>query len=88
MSEEDKSQNGGWRLDRHITLAVILAVALETAGAMVWAGMVHERIRQLETEVSAQAPVAERLARLEEQTDFIRAAIARVEARLEDQRPQ
>ena len=47
-----------WRLDRSITLGVILALTLQTAGALMWTGAANERLDQLETRADATAPVA------------------------------
>ena len=73
-----------WRLDRSITLGVILALTLQTAGALMWTGAENERLDQLETRADASAPVAERLARLEAHAAYSRAALERIERRLEE----
>ena len=78
MSEEAR-----WRLDRQVSLAVIVAVVLQAGGALLWAGQAAARIDQLEARVQAQGPLAERLARLEEQAVAARAALDRIEAKLE-----
>ena len=72
-----------WRLDRSITLGVILALTLQTAGALMWTGAANERLDQLEIRADASAPVAERLARLEAHAAYSRAALERIERRLE-----
>jgi len=68
---------------RRIPLAVIAALALQTAGALVWAGGAAARIAVLEDRIGEQRQVAERLARLEEQSKATRAAVERIEMRLE-----
>ncbi len=73
-----------WRLDRSITLGVILTLTLQTAGALMWTGAANERLDQLETRADASAPVAERLARLEAHAAYSRAALERIERRLEE----
>lgn len=73
----------GWRLERSITLGVILALTLQTAGALMWTGAANERLDQLEIRADATAPVAERLARLEAHAAHSRAALERIERRLE-----
>lgn len=65
-----------------IPAAVLVALAVQTAGALVWAGGAAARIATLEARVEQQASVNERLARLEEQAAATRAAIERIEARL------
>ena len=72
-----------WRLDRSITLGVILALTLQTAGALIWTGATNERLDQLESRADASAPVAERLARLEAHAAHNSAALERIERRLE-----
>lgn len=67
-------------------VAVIVAIALQAAGALLWAGQAAARIDELQGRIEAQAPVAERLARLEAQTVAMRASLDRIEARL-DRRP-
>jgi len=73
----------GWKLDRQITAGLVLAVVLQTAGALLWAGRTAERMEQLEARLAAQAPVAERLARLEEQAMANRVTLERIELKLD-----
>ncbi|AZU04603.1 hypothetical protein X907_2080 [Glycocaulis alkaliphilus] len=72
----------GWRIDRQITLGVLVTLALQTAGGLIWAGATSERIRHLELRVEATAPVYERIARLEENSAYTRLALERIERRL------
>jgi len=64
-------------------LAIVITVLLQAAGALLWAGQAAARIDELQSRIEAQAPVAERLARLEEQAAFTRAAVERIEAKLD-----
>ena len=64
-------------------MAVLVAVAIQTAGALLWAGGAAARISALEARVEGQGSVAERLARLEEQTVAVRQAVERLERRME-----
>jgi hypothetical protein len=68
---------------RRIPVAVIAALAVQTVGGLIWAGGAASRIATLEERVGEQRLVAERLARLEEQSLATRAAVERVEMRLE-----
>jgi hypothetical protein len=68
---------------RKIPVAVVAALAVQTVGGLVWAGGAAARIATLEDRVGEQRLVAERLARLEEQSLATRAAVERVERRLE-----
>ena len=68
---------------RKIPAAVIAALAVQTVCGLVWAGGAAARIGTLEERLGEQRLVAERLARLEEQSLATRAAVERVERRLE-----
>ena len=61
---------------RKIPVAVIVALSVQTIGGLVWAGGAAARIATLEDRVAEQRLVAERLARLEEQSLATRAAVA------------
>ena len=68
---------------RKIPVAVITALLVQTIGALLWAGGAAARIETLEERVGEQRLVSERLARLEEQGVATRAAVERIERRLE-----
>lgn len=71
---------------RKTPVALITALAVQTIGGLVWAGGAAARIGTLEDQVAEQRLVAERLARLEAQGEATRAAMDRIERRLETQR--
>jgi hypothetical protein len=66
-----------------IPMALIMALTVQTIGGLVWAGGAAARIATLEERVAEQRLVAERLARLEEQSVATRASLGRIEDRLE-----
>ena len=70
-------------IERKITAGFILALALQTGGALVWAGAAAERISLLEQRADIARPVAERLARVEAHLEAIENQLDRIEARLE-----
>lgn len=69
--------------DPKITVALVVTIFLQTAGAFIWAGQASARLDAVERGVQASPEVAERLARLEEQVADARRALARIEQRLE-----
>ena len=81
----------GWRFERTVTFGVVIALAVQSAGALLWAGAAGERLDQIERRLDDQdaisTPVAERLARLEEYAVYSRASLARIEQRLDAQLP-
>ena len=72
-----------FRFDRQVTLAVVVTVAIQAGGGLIWAGRASARIDDLQRRVESQGETAERLARLEEQLSAMRVTLERVERRLE-----
>lgn len=72
-----------WRLDRSLSATVVFAFAVQTGGALLWAGGAAERIATLERRLDRQSGVAERLARLEAEAEASRASLGRIEALLD-----
>ena len=68
---------------KKMATALAVALAVQTIGGLVWAGGAAARIATLEARVGEQRLVAERLARLEEQGVATRAAVERIERKLE-----
>ncbi|MCG8443271.1 MAG: hypothetical protein MI723_15825 [Caulobacterales bacterium] len=75
--------DGAWTVERRVSLALILAMVIQLAGALVWIGATAERLEHLEATDAGRAGVSERLARLEEQVAQARLQLDRIEARLE-----
>lgn len=70
-------------IDRKITLALILALIVESAGVFAWAGSTSERLNELEARVSSQAVMVERLARVEVQLELANAQLKRIEQKVD-----
>ncbi|MEE9347692.1 MAG: hypothetical protein V3U82_05825 [Robiginitomaculum sp.] len=81
MSEGDVKS---LRFDRTITLSIIFAISIQTAGALMWAGAAEARLTDLESRAQQALPVSERLARLEEQMSMARQSLGRIEQRLDN----
>ena len=75
------------QIDRTVTFGLVLAVLVQTAGALLWA---EARLAHLESQAKIDAPmtlpVAERLARLEEQMSMARESLTRIEHRLDEKK--
>jgi hypothetical protein len=72
------------KIDPRITMALLLALFLETAGSLIWAGRAAARLDEVERAVATQPEVAERLARLEEQLSETRRTLRRIEDHLDE----
>ena len=70
-------------IDKKITVGVILALIVESAGVFAWAGATGERLREVEMRVSTQSQMAERLARVEVKLDLTGAQLAHIARKLE-----
>ena len=69
-------------IERKLTLAVVVAVVLESAGVLMWAGAATERLKEVEVRVAAQAEMAERLARVEVHLELAAAQLDRIEKKV------
>ena len=70
-------------IDKKITVGVILALIVESAGVFAWAGATGERLREVEVRVAVQSQMAERLARVEVKLDLAGAQLTPIERKLE-----
>ncbi|MFN4225310.1 MAG: hypothetical protein ACK4HR_03260 [Hyphomonas sp.] len=69
--------------DRRLTIGVILAVAAQTAGVLLWTGAAAQRLETLEERAREGGPVAERLARVEAELGAVRVQLDRIERKME-----
>lgn len=70
-------------IDRKITLALIFALVVESAGVFAWAGGTGERLKEVELRVARQSDAAERLARVEVKIEQAAMQLSRIERKLE-----
>lgn len=72
-----------WSLERKISLAALGAILMQSASVLIWAGQTAQRIEQLERNQPPAQHLSERIARLEEQAEFIRDTLQRIEYKIE-----
>lgn len=70
-------------IDKKIALALILALAVESAGVFAWAGATGERLKDVELGVARRVGLAERIARLEAPLDLANVQLIRIEQKLD-----
>ena len=70
-------------LEKRIPLALIAAILLQTGGALIWAGAASQRLNALEQVNIDRPQMLDRITRLEEQSDFVRGSLVRIETRLD-----
>jgi hypothetical protein len=77
------------RLDLTLSLALMFAIAVETASALSWAGRTAARLDAVELAARDLVHTPESLARLEAHLSEVRAGVERIERRLDaSQRPR
>ncbi len=70
-------------MERKISLALVFAILVQSAGALVWAGAAGERLSVLERRAETDRPITERLARVEAELEAVRAQLDRIERKVE-----
>ena len=70
-------------IEKKVTAALALAVVVESAGVLIWAGAASERLKEVEIRVAAQSLMAERMARLEVRQEEAAAQLGRIERKLD-----
>ena len=73
----------GFKLERSVGLGIILTLAVQSAGALMWGGAAEARLQALEVSASATPKDTERMVRLEEQMTMVRQSLGRIERRLD-----
>jgi hypothetical protein len=71
-------------VEKKVTLAVILAVVLESAGVLMWVGATSEKLKEVEARVAAQADMADRLTRVEVHLELAAQQLSRIEKKLDE----
>lgn len=72
----------GIRFERTVGFGIILTLAIQSAGALMWGGAAEARLHNLEQSSLNSAQISERMARLEEQMGMARQTLNRIEQRL------
>ena len=67
------------RLDRTVSFGLVLALTLQSAGALMWVGRTEARLAELGRVQVSRAEVSQRLARLEGETAMMRGQLTRIE---------
>ncbi|MEM7459230.1 MAG: hypothetical protein AAF331_07180 [Pseudomonadota bacterium] len=69
--------------ERKFSIAVMVALAIQAASTLLWAGAAAERIDTLEQQMADTRPVAERLARLEARLEAVQSQLDRIESKVD-----
>jgi hypothetical protein len=69
-----------WHIDRKIPLSLILAICVQTIGAIWLASSFNERLNVLEAKMVVIAPQGDRLTRVEVNIEAIKDSVAEIKA--------
>jgi hypothetical protein len=83
MSEQSLAPTKGLFVDTRMTLALLFTVCVEAVAGLLWVGAAAQRLTVLESAMSAQQPITERMARIEVQVSSMRATLDRIEDRID-----
>lgn len=75
-------EDSHWHIDKKVPVALLLGLGVQALGAFWWAASTSARVDQLERQVAAAAPQAERLIRVEEKLGGVQASLAEIKAAL------
>ncbi len=69
--------------ERKLTIGFVVALLVQSASGLLWAGAAAERISVLEANAKEVRPVLERLARVETELEAVRAQLHRIEDKVD-----
>jgi hypothetical protein len=72
-----------WKIDKHIPIAVILAMVMQTFAIIWWAAQMEARVNVLEMQTAQNTLVIDRVSRVEEKVSALRESSRRIEQKLD-----
>lgn len=62
----------GWRIDKRVPVAVILAIFIHIFGILIWASQLDARVDNMEKHVVGESAFNEKFARIEERLEHVK----------------
>lgn len=81
MTDEPIQQ--GWHLDKRVPIALIVVIAIQTAGAVWWASSTSERLSALELKEISTSDQTGRIIRNETRIEVLAESLTRIENKLD-----
>lgn len=72
-----------WKIDKHIPIAVIMAMVMQTFAIIWWAAQMEARVNVLETQTAQNTLVIDRVSRVEEKVSALRESNQRIEQKID-----
>lgn len=73
-----------WKLDKHIPVAVILAMGLQTAGIIWWASSLTERVVVLEAKAASTSGLVTDVAVIKDRIETLKSVSSRIEDKIDN----
>lgn len=75
-----------WKIDKHIPVAVIIAMLLQTFAVVWWAAQLEARVQVIELDIRQNTQLIERVSRVEEKVSALKESSLRIEGKLDSLR--
>jgi hypothetical protein len=72
-----------WKIDKHIPVAVIVAMVMQTFAVIWWAAQLETRVNVLENQLMQNTTLIDRVSRVEEKVSGLRESSQRIEQKLD-----
>lgn len=72
-----------WKIDKHIPVAVIVAMVMQTFAVIWWAAQLETRVNVLENQLTQNTTLIDRVSRVEEKVSGLRESSQRIEQKLD-----
>lgn len=83
MPKDDVDLTGYWHLDKRVPIALLVAIILQTSGAIWWAATIQGRVDRLDEIVGVRATDGDRLIALEIRLESVQRQIMTVDAKVD-----
>lgn len=83
VTSDDKEAR--WHVGKEIPIAMILTIAIQTAGIIWWAAGINSRVDMLERQVSSAGWQAEKIIRIDEKLANVQMSVAEVKELIKEQ---
>lgn len=72
-----------WKIDKHIPVAVIMAILVQTFAVIWWAAQLETRVKILEIDINQNTQLIDRVSRMEEKVSALKESTLRIEQKLD-----
>jgi len=88
MTQDERDYERAWHLDKKVPIALIVTIAIQTAGIIWFAAGLFYRVDALEKQTSGYLPHADRITRMEVKIENVERGVTRIESLIQQPRTQ